>query len=152
MEMAPVQTPAETIQQEFGAQMKRARKHAGLSQRSLADLVGVDPETINRVERGFNTRVETMAKIQAALPGIVVYSTQTAAHHESVQRLKLSEEQDRLRLTELQTRVMHLIQAIQSIERLQKLQAYALKALQADLQPNTIKAYLPRKVQTGRTR
>ena len=44
-----------------------ARKNAGLSQRELARLSNVPQSTIARIERGDNTRIDTISKIATAL-------------------------------------------------------------------------------------
>lgn len=44
-----------------------ARQNAGLSQRELAQLSKVPQSTIARIERGDNTRIDTISKIATAL-------------------------------------------------------------------------------------
>ncbi len=44
-----------------------ARQSAGLSQRELAQLSKVPQSTIARIERGDNTRIDTISKIATAL-------------------------------------------------------------------------------------
>ena len=45
----------------------RARENAGLSQRELAERSGVPQSTIARIERGYNTSIDTLSKIAFAL-------------------------------------------------------------------------------------
>lgn len=45
----------------------RARENAGLSQRELAERSGVPQSTIARIERGYNTSIDTLSKIASAL-------------------------------------------------------------------------------------
>lgn len=45
----------------------RARKNAGLIQRELAERSGVPQSTIARIERGYNTSIDTLSKIAFAL-------------------------------------------------------------------------------------
>ena len=124
---------AAPVQNEFGLQMRRARKDARLSQKQLADQIGVNPETITRVERGFNTRVETMIKIRQALPSLTLYSDPKVADQVTITREALQDQRARIALTDLQGRIIHLVQAIHNVERLQRIQAAALKALAYDL-------------------
>ena len=123
---------AAPVQNEFGLQMKRARKEARLSQKELADKIGVNPETITRVERGFNTRIETMVKIRQALPSLVLYTDPPAAARATFEREAHLAQQAKTAVTDLQAVIMHLVQAIDSVERLQRVQAYALKLLTKD--------------------
>lgn len=44
-----------------------ARQNAGLSQRELAQLSKLPQSTIARIERGDNTRIDTISKIATAL-------------------------------------------------------------------------------------
>jgi transcriptional regulator with XRE-family HTH domain len=124
---------AAPVQNEFGLQMKRARKEARLTQKELADQIGVNPETITRVERGFNTRIETMVKIRQALPRLTLYTDRAEAVQATLTRELHLTQQARTDLTDAQTRVIHLVQAIDSVERLQKIQAFVLRALIKDL-------------------
>lgn len=45
----------------------RARENAGLSQHELAERSGVPQSTIARIERGYNTSIDTLSKIASAL-------------------------------------------------------------------------------------
>ncbi|MBF0578522.1 helix-turn-helix transcriptional regulator [Erysipelotrichaceae bacterium RD49] len=45
----------------------RARQNAGFSQRELAQLSHVPQSTIARIERGENTRIDTISRIATAL-------------------------------------------------------------------------------------
>ena len=45
----------------------RARENAGLTQRELAERSGVPQSTIARIERGYNTSIDTLSKIAFAL-------------------------------------------------------------------------------------
>ena len=45
----------------------KAREAAGLTQRELAERSGVPQSTIARIERGYNTRIDTLSKIAFAL-------------------------------------------------------------------------------------
>ena len=47
--------------------VSKARSKAGLSQRELAKLSHVPQSTIDRIERGNNTSIETMSKLAVAL-------------------------------------------------------------------------------------
>jgi transcriptional regulator with XRE-family HTH domain len=113
--------------------MRRAREEKRLSQRRLAALVGVNSETINRVENGHNTRVETMALIQRVLPNLVLHRDPVAAMRSEHEQALEAAQRERDQLAEAHQRLMHIVQAITSMERLQRLQAMALKALTADL-------------------
>ena len=48
------------------------RKYKGLSQKKLAELAGVSVTTINHIEKGCNTDLEILQKIEKAL-GIKLY-------------------------------------------------------------------------------
>ena len=45
----------------------KAREAAGLKQRELAERSGVPQSTIARIERGYNTSIDTLSKIAFAL-------------------------------------------------------------------------------------
>ena len=45
----------------------KAREAAGLTQRELAERSGVPQSTIARIERGYNTSIDTLSKIAFAL-------------------------------------------------------------------------------------
>ena len=45
----------------------KAREAAGLTQRELAERSGVPRSTIARIERGYNTSIDTLSKIAFAL-------------------------------------------------------------------------------------
>ena len=159
MQSPAMTTPPPSLQADFGQQMKLARKARGLSQRDLAKLVGVNPETINRVERGFNTRVETMTRIQDVLPDIVLHTSPDAMQLASVERRLRAAEDARAHLAAIQARVIQLVQMISSIERMQKLQDHTLRAFTADLESlkhtrpvATVLTHTPAKTRKGRAR
>jgi transcriptional regulator with XRE-family HTH domain len=146
---------AAPIQREFGAQMKQARLRRKWSQRQLAAQIGVNPETITRVERGANTSIATLTKIQAALPGLRLHPTPADAADGAHARVTLLAQQDDERLAAMQARVIHLIQAIETIEQLQSVQEWVLRQLSAQLRKSgTVADFLPapRKRTKGRTR
>lgn len=45
----------------------KAREAAGLTQRELAERSGIPQSTIARIERGYNTSIDTLSKIAFAL-------------------------------------------------------------------------------------
>lgn len=48
-------------------QLAFLRKHAGLSQRTLAERASVSRQTINRLEQGANARYDTIQRLAQAL-------------------------------------------------------------------------------------
>lgn len=122
----PATERAQPIQSAFGAAMRRARTEEGLSQRALAKRTRLDTETINRVENGANTRIETLTRIRQALPTLVI-------HTDPIVAAQSEHDAQRVELADLQQRVSLMVQAIQSIEQLQKMQALALRALNDDI-------------------
>ena len=64
--MADVDQP--TILSQVGANIQERRNKAGLTQRDLADLAGVDRAFLNQVEQGMrNPTVVVLAKLARAL-------------------------------------------------------------------------------------
>jgi transcriptional regulator with XRE-family HTH domain len=125
--------------------MRRAREEKNLSQRRLAELVGVNPETINRVENGHNTRVETMALIQKVLPNLVLHRDPVAALRSEQELAAQTAQQQRDQLADIKKRITHIVEALASIEKAQKMQTLALRVLNDDLgENNTIEAFLPK--------
>lgn len=52
----------------LGSALRSLRQHAGLTQAAVADLTGMSPHTISRIERGRDrTRRSTLARILAAM-------------------------------------------------------------------------------------
>ena len=52
----------------FGANVRRLRLRAKLTQEALAERVGINPRTIQKIEAGkLNILVTTLARLQAAL-------------------------------------------------------------------------------------
>jgi len=58
---------------QFGRNVARARKRAGLTQEGLRDLIDVDTAEISRIENGWVNvtikRVELLAKVLGVTPG-----------------------------------------------------------------------------------
>ncbi len=129
----PVEDIIGPVRTEFSLALKRARLDAGLSQRELATLVEINPETVNRLENGGNARVDTIEKIRRVLPSLVLNSDPAAAQSAQLAREALAAQQIKDRLAEMKTQTIHLIEAIVSIDRLKKIQAVALRHLTQDL-------------------
>jgi len=52
----------------IGSRIRTSRKAAGLTQSELAEAIGVEPESVNRIENGkLNPARETLQKVAAAL-------------------------------------------------------------------------------------
>jgi len=57
-----------TLKQELGAKIQRLRKAKKLTQEQLAELVGIDPKNISRIEKGNNyPTAENLTAIARAL-------------------------------------------------------------------------------------
>jgi transcriptional regulator with XRE-family HTH domain len=58
---------------EFGSNVSRARRRAGLTQEALRDLIDIDPAEISRIENGWVNvtikRVELLSKVLGVTPG-----------------------------------------------------------------------------------
>ncbi|MBR3183630.1 MAG: helix-turn-helix transcriptional regulator [Firmicutes bacterium] len=61
-----------------GEEVQRVRAEAGLSQKELADLTGIDQSDISKIERGAsNPTLGTLERIANALGGKLVISIET---------------------------------------------------------------------------
>lgn len=59
---------ASQVSRQIGANIRKARKAAGLTQRQLAERIGTDSFQVSRWERGANRpQYETLAALAAAL-------------------------------------------------------------------------------------
>lgn len=53
----------------FALRLKALREFQGLSQKKLADKAGISVVTLNKIEKGADTLVSTLTKLDAALGG-----------------------------------------------------------------------------------
>lgn len=62
-----------TLKQKLGSKIQKLRKSRKLTQEQLAELVGIDPKNISRIENGNNYPAsETLTSIASAL-GVEIY-------------------------------------------------------------------------------
>jgi transcriptional regulator with XRE-family HTH domain len=119
---------------DFGDAMRKARLERGLSQRSLADLAEIDKETINRVENGANTRIDTLKKIREALPNMSM-NGEAYANGSFAKTTTVTD----THVVELRERIMHLVHAVTSPNRLRRIESCVLRAVIAQHKPTAPK-------------
>lgn len=135
---------------DFPAMLKAARKARGWTQVQLAQEADVNAETINRIERGMNTRISTMAKIRKALPDLAGSNgeVQTGPHVETQLRVLAEQDKQKAELESLRDQVIHLIRAVSDAEQLERVRHFTLHQLtrvEALRGKATVKTRRPRK-------
>ena len=74
-----IRTEKPVVQQAAARAVAAARAEAGLSQKQLAELCGIDQSDISKIERGIaNPSVATLERIASALQGRLVLAIETA--------------------------------------------------------------------------
>lgn len=109
-----------TLKQKLGKRIKMIRKSRHLKQYELADLIGVDPKTISKIEKGYNyPSAETLEKLSQELD-VCIWDFYVFEEIKSFERMKseinlaINEDQQVLLY------VYHLIRSIKDFKNLKR--------------------------------
>ena len=76
------------IKKLLGKRIKELRKEKTLSQEGLAEIIGIEPNNLSRIENGRNYPTpENLSKIAHAL-GVDIYKLYFFEHHKSYENIK----------------------------------------------------------------
>ncbi len=76
------------IKKLLGKRIKELRKERALSQEGLAEIIGIEPNNLSRIENGRNYPTpENLYKIAAAL-GVDIYKLYLFDHHKNYSNIK----------------------------------------------------------------
>lgn len=113
----------------FGTYVRKARERLSFTQEGLAAIAGVNKETVMRIEQGHDARVGTISKLRKVLPGLP-----DATRKEDLAAMT--------ELSDMATRIGHLVHGFISQDRLHRVRAYVLQQLQEEqselLTPSTL--------------
>jgi len=114
----------------LAAAVRAERKAAGMSQVTLADKAGVNPETITRIELGKTTTNTTIGKLVAVMPGLEARLAvdPDSANQEGAGDRTVSD------LADLAMRVGLLAQALTTRDRLHKARGFLIALLEEEQQ------------------
>lgn len=115
----------------FGEHVRRARERLNYTQEGLAAIAGMNKETVMRIEQGFDAKVRTIGKLRKVLPGLP-----DATRNEGTEQPMGTE------LSDMATRIGHLVHGFISQDRLHRVRAFVLQQLQEEqselLMPSTL--------------